>query len=278
MIRASVVTVILFTIVSSTATAQTKKANTAKGKKPDPGPSAPLTSVNLVSLLNYPSVREELKLTPAQAQKSNESKAKMDRFVEDSRKRFAELGAQPDPQVLAALREEDTAARRAFVRELETALLKSLDPGQRTRLDQIGLQKEGPSAFLRPEFQERLNMDPGQIEAVQTIITQGRQVRRQAREVPAGLEQKALIPAAPGENPNLVKIDPKYAEQYGSAYNKGVAAAEKVTESMERQIAKLLSKKQRQVYQAMCGEPFELASMQPRFQVAPKAKEKAKAP
>jgi hypothetical protein len=278
MIRACVVTVILCIILSSTVTAQTKKANTAKAKEPDPGPAALNFRVSLLDLLSFPSVREELKLTASQAQKSDECKAKEDRFVEDSRKRYAELGAEPDPQVLAALREDEAAARLALVRELEAEVLKSLDRGQRTRLSQIGLQAEGYRAFLRPEFRERLNMDPGQFEAVKVIVTEGNQQRRQARTLPPGLEEKALIPPAPGEDPKFMTIDPKYRDQYISALAKGDAAAEKVAASMLRQITKLLSKKQRQVYQAMCGEPFDLASMRTTYSVNAKTKSEAKVP
>jgi hypothetical protein len=45
---------------------------------------------------------------------------------------------------------------------------------------------------------------------------------------------------------------------------------------MERQINKLLSKKQRQVYQAMCGEPFDVASMR-KYAPAPIPKDEVKA-
>jgi hypothetical protein len=285
MIRASVVAVLLFTFLSSAAPAQTKKANSAKGKKPEPGPPALINRASLLNLLRYPSVREELKLTPAQEQRINECKAKLDRFNEDARKRSEDFrkswearGLELDPQAQAAFNEEARAARRDFMRENDADLLKPLDRSQRTRLDQIGLQQEGSRAFLRPEFQERLNMDPGQIEAVRITVAEGNLQRNQARTLPPGLEEKVFLPPAPGEDPNVSKIDPKYREQYLSAYEKGAAAADKVSESMQRQITKLLSKKQRQVYQAMCGEPFDLASMRPTYSMKAKSKSEAKAP
>jgi hypothetical protein len=261
MIRASVPIAIFLTIVSSAATAQTKKANATKGKRPDPGQPILLTRIHPLDLLLEPSIREELELTPAQESRIGECKEKLDRNTRDLQREFEELGEDPDEQVLAAFREHQQSARRAVEEETESSLLKALDRRQRTRLDQIGLQKEGPRAFFRSEIQERLNMDDGQIAAIKIIVIQGSLASNRARKAPLNAQP---IRTTPGESPNTVIIDSRDVEKFAKAQEKSLNAAAKVRESTMREIARLLTKKQRQAYQTLCGEPFDVLAAERR--------------
>jgi LTXXQ motif family protein len=274
--RVTVLTAVVLMAASSTAAAQATKGSAAKGKGREPSHSTLLTRYSPYELLIYASVREELKLTPEQEAQRKEGQGKLDRFSQDSMKAFQELpkeGDEPAPEALKAHRDERYQVRIRLEKETDAAMLKSLDPGQRTRLDQIGIQREGPRAFRRPEIQARLNMDPGQIEMINEIVMQGSAAASEVSRVSPDLKQKALT-NIPGTN--VFKIDPKYADEYRSAEEKGRKAAANVRASTERQVAKLLRPKQRQAYQSLCGEPFDLTTM--RLHPPPKPKKEAKAP
>ena len=74
-------------------------------------------------------------------------------------------------------------ARDAILRETTAALLDSLTPGQRDRLDQIRIQIEGPLAFAKAEFGpmvftgtpliERLALSGEQVRRVRILIDEG---------------------------------------------------------------------------------------------------------
>jgi hypothetical protein len=269
MIRAIFLTLIVLTAVSSTAAAQAKKANAAKGKRPEASPTSLLTRVSPMRLLNWPSVRTEVELTPAQEARLKECDEKMTRSAQDLRKRLEEIAKQVDPQELAALRQEAAAERDKRERELDTVLLKSLDRTQCIRLEQIGIQKEGFSFFLRPEIQTRLNMDPGQVEAIRQLNSEALQARQLIRE---NQPQPKALPPLPGQRENAIRLDPKYVKEWQAAREKNFKEQDNVRASSVRQILKVLRKKQLQAYQTMCGEPFDLTSMRPGVPVEPKAK------
>jgi len=62
----------------------------------------------------------------------------------------------------------------------EQALAKILSRGQLNRLRQIQLQLEGPSALVRDEIAEKLNLDESQVEGIRELMSERRQAQRES--------------------------------------------------------------------------------------------------
>jgi hypothetical protein len=215
-------------------------------------------------LLGYPAVEEEIKLSPAQKSRLKEIDDELRRSVERATKEARDRmeaykknrqanGQQYEPDVLSALGQEDAAARGPVIAGAEAARVKALDRRQRARLDQIQLQAEGPTALTRPEIQERLNMSPEQSEAIGAIVAQGREELVRVSALPPELMPYAMLPA---QRAAVTK-----SKEYKSAVEKSRAAALKARGATMQMIAKVLTRKQRETYQKMLGEPFDLAKL-----------------
>lgn len=278
--RAGVLGIVMLAVAATPALAQSASPKTAAKKQRESARANAehlnlLTRVSPLELLNYDSVRKELELTPAQEERRRECEARLNRFREETGKKLQELQAEADPEAIGVLRQQRVAALRAMEPELTLAMLKALDARQRTRLDQIGIQQEGYTAFFRPEVQERLNMSPGQIELVQQIVAEGREDVNRARAIEKEAFGKATVTPDP-DRPNVLKIDPKDVPAVTAARLKSEKAVVQARELAELRILKLLSKKQRQVYQGLRGERFDLATLK-RFATQPQEKGAAKA-
>ena len=66
-----------------------------------------------------------------------------------------------------------------FQKQVETALLKVLEPKQKARIKQIALQAEGPGAFNNPEVIQALALTMEQVQAIDGIRNESRQTQRQ---------------------------------------------------------------------------------------------------
>jgi hypothetical protein len=262
MVRSNLLTAILCVAVSSAALAQTKKANEPKAKRPAASAPMLITGESPLDLLQVATVREELHLTSAQESLRKECQEKRARFGQASRKAFQELGEEPDPEALLEYEQRVEAANSALIGESDAAMVRSLDRAQRARLDQIAIQSAGPGILLRPVIQQRLNMDPGQIEAIRTILSRGRQETLQARAAWIEVLRQSAVPPANGAESKAYKIDTKREPEVRAAFAEFNDARDKISDSMLRAIMKLFTKKQRQAYQAMRGEPFDVASIQ----------------
>jgi hypothetical protein len=208
-----------------------------------------------VVVLQNPRVREELKLTDAQAARlkvvEEEHRIANRRNFDEIRNKEKELGDEPDPQAKAAYREAARAARAAFSRESEGAYLKVLDRRQRTRLLQIQYQAEGPKAFTRPEVQERLNFSPAQIEQILAIVSQGDLEMARASTVSP---ESGFEPLRGDAEKRRAQMESK---KYLAAVNNVQGEASKTRTSIMRNIAKVLTMGQRANYERMIGETFE---------------------
>src|SRR5262249_42578468 len=103
-----------------------------------------------------------------------------------------------DTKDMAKLRE----LRGAIVREMDEALMASLTPAQRERLDQIRIQVEGPLAFAKTEtvrgltvftgtpLTERLALDADQVRRVRALIEEGMKPIEDAARFPIALDSK----------------------------------------------------------------------------------------
>jgi hypothetical protein len=209
-----------------------------------------------VVLFRRPEIQEELKVTPAQkAQYANLQKEEeefSERLSQETEKKRQEL----DPEEFAAFRASIYPSTAPFREEVEAKLLKILDRRQRIRLDQIQIQADGPMAFKRSDFQERLNLSPGQVELITPIVDQGRQEIRNAAVVKAEVMPLGLTAE---QRRDLTK-----SEKFKSEVGKKRDAVVKARLTTMQVIAKHLTKGQRANYEKMVGEPFDFLKMQAR--------------
>jgi hypothetical protein len=213
------------------------------------------------SLLHHPEVQQELKLSVAQIAQLKAAEEESDRVgklkIQESQKLDRELRARGDAEGLAAMLENAGTIDFSLTTESERPLVKVLDARQRTRLEQLQLQGEGPLAFRRPVIHERLNMSPGQIEMIETIITKGREAMNEASTVPKDLlpERRRLTP---DDRAKLLE-----SEKFQSEIKQRRAAVLKARQNTMLLIGKQLTKNQRANFDKMLGEPFDFAKAWP---------------
>jgi hypothetical protein len=181
------------------------------------------------------------------------------------------------------------AAVMPMIEQAEGALAKVLTKDQRIRVRQISLQRLGPLAFTRPDVQNQLNMSPEQIEQVGAILAQADEMRTnlaQERRNQAQQKINVLLAQAKreydsrGGKPVSRTGDPSRAlspeerkarsdtvrgamrkamdnPEVKAAYASIRADADRLEAQSMREIIKLITKKQRAVFQHMLGEPFD---------------------
>ena len=142
-------------------------------------------------LLDRPSVLKELKVTEAQKVRLKQAILESDRLAErsgrESRAIQAELRASGDRQALAEFEQRHMMqVTYALTLESDRPVLAVLDSHQRSRLEELQLQAEGPAAFMRPGIQDRLRMSPEQADAIKVIYERGRQAMLQSATLPSG--------------------------------------------------------------------------------------------
>jgi hypothetical protein len=251
--------------------------------------------VSLITLLTQPSVQKELKLTDAQKQKIAKIDEQLKQHADQARNAMA---PKPDPgggpallnlEMARAAMEDMKQAMQALHSEAGAAAMQELQRKQRTRLEQIRLQADGPLAFERPEVLERLNLEETQIEMIQAILAEGRGQMEQsggimmrtagAKPNPGsgpGADEGPDVGPGPGGAPRSPQdIKKKFAskefqDQLKAQFEKRRKETQGVREQMMRAIGKVLTRGQRATYQKMVGEPFDLKPLQnaaPNFSV-----------
>jgi hypothetical protein len=113
---------------------------------------------NLGFLAMNPSVQKELKVTDEQKDKLKEASTKVREEHKDDFAKFRDLSDEEKQKLMKTVGEET-----------EKALGKVLDAKQMNRLRQIGLQQQGPFAFMNPVIQDKLKLTNEQKEKVKTI-------------------------------------------------------------------------------------------------------------
>ena len=110
-----------------------------------------------------------------------------------------------DPEV-AAQRAEQREMMRVAMAELrqsaETSLGRILDTKQATRLKQIQLQLEGPSAVLREDIMEKLGIDEAQVEMIREIQGENRNLQRDTRRARGEMMKTAFAKMNPNPRNN----------------------------------------------------------------------------
>jgi hypothetical protein len=202
---------------------------------------------------------DELKLTAAQKARRKGIVDELARRKAAFRAELTKLVEEPDLEARTVLTQRVRNAQNALNKETEEALLNVLDSRQRARLYQLQLQLAGTAAMTRPDVQERLNMDPAQIELIKQAIDDGRQEIERFVGVPPELGK--AVTADP-EKKGGVKVDPAYKNQLRDALQKRSVMAQKARKSIDQRIFKLLTKRQRETFRKMLGEPADLAKLQ----------------
>jgi hypothetical protein len=205
-----------------------------------------------VVLITWKAVQEELGLTEAQTAQIKSVGKEFD----DRRLNLAQRLAKPEGRLAPEALTEAIASMRS---EQEAAIARILGARQRTRLEQISLQVEGPLCVARPEIAERINLSPEQLEMIREIVAQMRaaqdeQWAARLREInaPAVDRPKASGPrkqVAPRPAPDPVEL--AHQEQV------------QIEDEGVRQIARVLSRRQRSALNRLMGNPFDLTRLQP---------------
>ncbi len=236
--------------------------------------SFPLVSFPLVSysryalLTKHPEVLDELEMSTPQREeikkRYEEISHQASEIAQSLRPRVAQ---KVDPALWSEMMKPAHLASVNFVLSSEGLFLKILDRDQRRRLEEIHLQVEGPMAFLRPEFQLRLNMSPEQVELVTNMVQDATELAFQ-KTVAANEIASAARAKDRRDNPQLNPepknkkdwTEPVYS-QTGKDAIKSIVKA-KVKDNLElrgyldREIAKVLTKVQRENYKKLLGRPF----------------------
>jgi hypothetical protein len=209
----------------------------------------------LYTLLQREPVQKELKLTQAQKARIAQAQAEFDkhgpvRNQEHQQKRQAAAQAGASEQELHLLDASYTAESLTL---LDGLLMKPLDKSQRVRLGQLRIQVEGPMALLRPEVQERLNLDPAQVALIRGVITTGREELIAVSALPDKLAEQGSSFRSPEQVRELNK-----SKDYQAEVAKSKQAALKSRASTMQKIRKLLTKGQRARYESLAGPPFDV--------------------
>jgi Spy/CpxP family protein refolding chaperone len=125
------------------------------------------------SVVLFSPVQKELKLT--ESQKSQLKKLES-RLNQKRRQAFAKMrDEEADPQKVGT-------AMETLQRELEKGISEILDKGQRVRLTEIELQRDGLLALAKPEIAKKLKLTSDQSDQVKKIVEDMRQ--EQLRSMP----------------------------------------------------------------------------------------------
>ncbi len=158
----------------------------------------------------------------------------------------------------------------------ETTLAKILDKAQYNRLKQVKLQLDGPTALLRDDMVEKLNISEEQVEQIRTLMTERRDLQRDARKAQGEIFQ-AFRDANPqpeqdqaqaqnGNNGNQ-RRGPRFDPEQMKKFMEQPDVKAKMDEvrdkesSIEKQFAasviKVLYPRQQKAYEKMLGDPFD---------------------
>jgi hypothetical protein len=200
-------------------------------------------------LIRRPAIQKELNYTKDQMNKFEKEQRLLEELT-DLLRRKREQGKQMPrgSQEWAALAEEAQAVQLLWFDRQDAALRKVLDRRQMARLDQIQLQAQGQMAFLRADIQEKLNMDPDQIEIIRQLVEGGEERMKTASLVP-----REMLLGAGGASAALKSQDKEVKSVVENSRQKVINARNSTMQA----IAKTLTKRQRAKYLEMLGEPFD---------------------
>jgi hypothetical protein len=234
-------------------------------------------AITPILLIGIGAVQEELKLTDVQKKKIRELNDGFDKKRRESADRLikAKGEGELDQGALMAMIED-------LRRENEEALSRIFDKRQRERVAQISLQLEGLMAVTRPEIATKLNLDEYQLQQIQDLKEQYEANRGElhaAQEERFSLRANAFRPKPDGPRPSAARPRPESEAAVGKAGRASAGAEPKREESegermkresdelgvrFARELNKVLTRRQKTVFNRMLGEPFDLTKVQLR--------------
>ena len=132
---------------------------------------------------------------------------------------------------------------------------KVLKPEQRSRLRQLEIQGEGPAAFIRPDVIRSLNLDEEQVAGIQGILDGLGDARRQLKDARKAADEARKAAGDPEPEPDAEKTrkdsEKRELRQSVGRLNQGVMS----------RISALLTRRQREAFRKLSGEPFDFAKI-----------------
>jgi hypothetical protein len=123
-------------------------------------------------------------------------------------------------------------------------------------LEQIRIQAEGPISLTRLEIQRRLNIGPDQAELIGALLADGEQEMIRVSTLPPN-----VLPDNYNDIPPEKRLALLGTKEVKPAIDKCRETALKVRGAVNQRIAKVLTRKQREAFQRMQGEPFDFAKV-----------------
>ena len=213
------------------------------------------------ALLRTPEIQKELKLTKEQL-------AKITRVAEEakvSKKKVEEVHGKGKGRDKAKAKIDDPVAKEqerlardamggdfaAFEHETDDQLNTILDSHQKTRLTQIVLRVQGPSAFLTSELIDALALGPEQLELIGEILAGVKSEQDQYKE---SQKQAGELVKASGDF-DLEKMRKNQQKTHARSF------AYKLNKTVMPRIGQVLTRRQREIYNRMLGDSFDLAKL-----------------
>jgi hypothetical protein len=211
-----------------------------------------------LALLRTPEVQKELKLKADQLQKIGRigEEAKQAKKQAESATKDKAKGKTKAVDPIA--KEQERLAREAMdgvlsevMQGIDEQINAVLDSRQRNRLTQIVLRVQGPSAFRTPELIDALGLGPDQVEAIGEVLdgVKGEQDQYKERQ-----KRSSELAKASGDF-ELEKVRKDQEKARTRAY------AFKLSKQVMPEIGRILTRRQRDQYNRMLGESFDLAKL-----------------
>jgi hypothetical protein len=213
------------------------------------------------ALLRTPEVQKELKLTGQQiekitriAEQAKTSKKQVEEAHGKGKGREKGKAKADDP----IAKEQERIAREAMggvfaelERDTDQRISSILNSRQRTRLTQIVLRVEGPSAFITPELIETLALGPEQLELIQDILAGVKTEQEQYKE--SRKQASELVKASGDLDLEKMRKNQEKTQTRSFAY--------KLSKQVMPRIAQVLTRRQREIYNRMLGDSFDLVKL-----------------
>jgi len=213
------------------------------------------------ALLRTPEVQRELKLKGAQiekilgvAEQSKSLKKKLEEAAGKGKGRGKAKVKVDDPVLKEQARIVGEAMERDFTeleRQTDDQLNSILDAAQRTRLTQIVLRVEGPSAFLTQELIDALTLGPEQLDLIREVLENVSAEREQYKE---SQKQARDLAKATGDL-ELEKMRKNQEKSQSRNF------AFRLNDQAMPRIGQILTRRQRATYNKMLGASFDLSKL-----------------
>jgi len=164
--------------------------------------------------------------------------------------------------------EEMQAAREQMNAETEAVYAKILTKAQRERLNQIDLQRQGPTAVFRPEIAQKLNIGEDQMEQLQMVQQESRAARGQLFQGMRNMGnlvnfQEFRKPDGSFDRDAMkAKMEqPEVKAQMEKMRTEMEKKSQALQDQTEAAIAKVLTKKQKATFNKMLGKEFDVSKL-----------------